>query len=377
MRVLIVTASMGNGHRAVAAELARRLRTAGARADVVDVLEVAGPAGDRLRRVYRRVLADAPWLYGGAMRAWARWPRLWETLTARNAAPFERAIADAIERTRPDLIVSTYNLAGQSLGRLAARTDLSARTVTLVTDPGAHPYWVSRNVELHLASLPQTAARLRRFGAQHVEVTRPLVRREFASPPARAGARQRLGFTDDRPVALINGGSWAAGGLTHTVEVVRSCPDVLPVVLCGSDVRMRRDLFRLPGVRAIPWTDRMADYLAAADVLIDNAGGLTCWEALACRTRVVLFRPLPGHGRCNAAALDEAGLAPWARSPRELLTHLQRPPAAPPKLVGRDVVDVLLGPARSAVRADGHQRDVVPGIVALEREHVGQQRVHQ
>jgi UDP-N-acetylglucosamine:LPS N-acetylglucosamine transferase len=316
------------------------------------------------------VLSDAPWLYGGAMRAWARWPRLWEAFTARNAAPFERAISDAIERTSPDLIVSTYNLAGQCLGRLAARTNLHARTVTLVTDPGAHPYWVSRHVELHLASLPQTAARLRHFGAAEVAVTRPVVRREFAAPHDRAEARDRLGLADDRPVTLINGGSWAAGGLLRTVEVVQTCPDVLPVVLCGRDVRMRRDLFRLPGVRAIPWTDRMADYLAAADVLIDNAGGLTCWEALACRTRVVLFRPLPGHGRCNAAALDEAGLAPWARNPSDLLTQLRRAPAATPKLMGRDVVDVLLGSPRSAVHSDGHQRDVVARAVVLEGEHV-------
>jgi UDP-N-acetylglucosamine:LPS N-acetylglucosamine transferase len=63
----------------------------------------------------------------------------------------------------------------------------------------------------------------------------------------------------------------------------------------------------------------MVQYLAAADVVVDNAGGLTCWESLACRTPVVLYRPLVGHGRVNVATLDELGLAKWARSAQDLV----------------------------------------------------------
>jgi UDP-N-acetylglucosamine:LPS N-acetylglucosamine transferase len=41
-------------------------------------------------------------------------------------------------------------------------------------------------------------------------------------------------------------------------------------------------------------------------------------EALACHIPLIAYRPLPGHGVANAAAFQQAGLAPWARCVEEL-----------------------------------------------------------
>jgi UDP-N-acetylglucosamine:LPS N-acetylglucosamine transferase len=65
----------------------------------------------------------------------------------------------------------------------------------------------------------------------------------------------------------------------------------------------------MPNCRAIGWTDEVATWLTAADVLVDSAGGTTCWEALVAHRPVVLHRPLAGHGRLNATTLQQAGLA--------------------------------------------------------------------
>lgn len=56
----------------------------------------------------------------------------------------------------------------------------------------------------------------------------------------------------------------------------------------------------------------------AADVLVQNAGGLTSLEAFACGLPVASYRCIPGHGLTNAAALDEAGAAVWIRDPADL-----------------------------------------------------------
>lgn len=63
-RALIVSASMGAGHDAVAAELARRLAAAGMHAEVVDVLALLPlRLGALLRWWYRAVMLRSPWLY--------------------------------------------------------------------------------------------------------------------------------------------------------------------------------------------------------------------------------------------------------------------------------------------------------------------------
>ncbi|MEO7070492.1 MAG: hypothetical protein ABI131_08370, partial [Nostocoides sp.] len=57
----------------------------------------------------------------------------------------------------------------------------------------------------------------------------------------------------------------------------------------------------------------------AVDAVVQNAGGSTSLEALAAGCPVVSYRCLPGHGETNAVALSHAGLAPWAKSPADLV----------------------------------------------------------
>jgi UDP-N-acetylglucosamine:LPS N-acetylglucosamine transferase len=316
--VLIVSAGMGAGHHAVSAELARRLTRAGAACTVVDILALAGPAGTRLRHTYRALLDHAPWAYGGAMAFWARWPAPMEALTARGARTFDTALAAAVEAGRPDVVVSTFNLASQSLGRLSARGAVHCPLATLVIDAGPHPYWVSRAVDRHLVPSALTAATLERYGARGLLVVSPLVRPRFAAAPSRAAARRRLGLPELGRVVLFTGGSWGVGGLHRSLDAIAGIDALTAVALCGRDDRLRARLAATHRVRAVGWTDAMPSYLAAADVVIDNAGGQTCWEALACGTPVVLFRPLAGHGVINARTLAALGWARFARTPGEL-----------------------------------------------------------
>jgi processive 1,2-diacylglycerol beta-glucosyltransferase len=53
----------------------------------------------------------------------------------------------------------------------------------------------------------------------------------------------------------------------------------------------------------------MDQYMAAADLLVSKAGGLTTSEALACALPMVLIEPIPGQEERNADHLLEAGAA--------------------------------------------------------------------
>jgi len=351
---------MGAGHTAVADELARRLRATGDEAVVIDLLERAGPAGSRLRRTYRLLLDHAPWLYDASMRFWMYAPHAMERLTAAGAAPFERALADAVSEHRPDVVVSCYNLAAQCLGRLRAGGRIDTPLVTLVTDPGAHPYWISPDVDLHLAYTRDTAARLATLGAGAVAWVAPVLRPEFAAPPARAQARAELGLERDARIVLVNAGSWAVGRFEQTLDALAAAPGWDVLALCGRDEDALRYAQGRPAVLAVPWTGRLAPYLAAADVLVDNAGGQTCWEALACGVPVVCCHPLPGHGRVNAAELRSLGLIRCVDRVADLPAALASAPAVPLAGIdpfrGADAATVIQQAARPAAALAGVPR---------------------
>jgi len=63
--------------------------------------------------------------------------------------------------------------------------------------------------------------------------------------------------------------------------------------------------------RLVPvgFTNRMDQYMAAADLLIGKAGGLTTSEALARHLPMALIEPIPGQEVRNADHLLEAGAA--------------------------------------------------------------------
>ncbi|MCW2743655.1 MAG: monogalactosyldiacylglycerol synthase [Mycobacterium sp.] len=354
-RVLVVTASMGAGHVRAAEELCRRLEAAGHDAALVDFLGLPGDAhGDRLRGTYAVLLRRFPWVYEASMRVWARFPGAFRRLTLLGSGGYQRGLARAVAGYRPDVVVSTYNLASQVLGRLTERGRLDVPVVTYVTDPGAHAYWVHPAVARHLAVSAGTAAALRALGAAGVAAVDPLVGEEFRDLPAtdadRAAARRRADLPEGRLVALVSGGSWAVGDVLATVRALTADPRILPVVLCGRDERLRQQVAAEGGARALGWTDAVAGLMAAADVLVDNAGGLTCLEALSVCLPVVLFGVLPGHGRLNAAALHAQRRATWARTPAELraaVHRLAQEPRRPPPPAGGDPVRAVL---QAAVR---------------------------
>jgi processive 1,2-diacylglycerol beta-glucosyltransferase len=64
-----------------------------------------------------------------------------------------------------------------------------------------------------------------------------------------------------------------------------------------------------PRLCAVGFTTEMDQYMAAADLLVGKAGGLTTSEALARGLPMALIEPIPGQEERNADHLLEAGAA--------------------------------------------------------------------
>jgi UDP-N-acetylglucosamine:LPS N-acetylglucosamine transferase len=66
----------------------------------------------------------------------------------------------------------------------------------------------------------------------------------------------------------------------------------------------------------------------------------------------VTYQPIPGHGRANAAVLDAAGLAPWARTAEQLaeLVHAAARPDGQPRFP--DPSALVLSVAQTSARPE-------------------------
>jgi UDP-N-acetylglucosamine:LPS N-acetylglucosamine transferase len=325
-RIVVISASFGAGHDGAADELSRRLKDLGFRVDRHDFLDFLPlRLGTHLRRAYRKQLAIAPkswkWLLDLGRSGWLS-DRTGDLLRIADRAMLRAIGPDAA------VVVSTYPLASQMLGRMRRTARLTAPVVTYLTDMSVHPLWIADGVDTHLAIHSVAAADAKAHGGADVRVIDPAVRPAFTRP--RTPAQQRFGLPAGKPLALIVAGSWGVGAVERTSYDIAATGLAVPVVACGTNQALQDRLDRADHAIALGWVDDMASLMRACHVVVQNAGGLSSLEALACGVPVVSYRCIPGHGQTNAERLEQAGWVPWIRGFAELPSALEKVFREPP-----------------------------------------------
>jgi processive 1,2-diacylglycerol beta-glucosyltransferase len=324
-RVLVISGSVGAGHDGAADELVSRLAKLGVAADRRDYL-------DALPRICRYMLRDGyrlsvgywpaffDWLFASLERTgWVRWVTLWLCKVAQRDVL--RWVGDH------DVVVSTYMLSSQTLGQLKEAGKINATLVTFLTDPAVHRTWIHPAVNHHVTVTEATARMGEQVYQTPMRAVGGLVSARFAEPvdPSRRQAvRAELGLSPDGLVVLLATGSLGMGDVPNVVRSITSSGVGEVVVLCGRNDGLRKQLSTQPGVVALGWRDDVPELMAAADVLVHNAGGLSLTEALTAGLPPVTFRPIPGHGIANSQVLADAGLAPWPKDDAELVEAIRK-----------------------------------------------------
>ena len=222
MKVLIFSASIGEGHDLPARVLAEGIeREAPAtEIEIVDSLAVVGwitrrlvmdssrfhsKWGSRLFDLSYRLITDVRptrW-FAGHLTQW---------LAARS-------IRRAVLERDPDIVVSTYPGTTEVLGDLRSKGRIDAPVVSAITDLAALRYWAHPGVDLHLITHPESAEEVRQIApGTDVRCVRGLTDERFYEPRTQADARRELGLPADGPMVIVSGGGWAVGDLEGAAE---------------------------------------------------------------------------------------------------------------------------------------------------------------
>ena len=314
---------MGGGHLGAATELARLLGAAGYAAPIVDLLDLMRFGYGRfITGFYRIQLRYAPWSYQAIYSLWRTSPRLVRAANGTDTRMSRRGLLEVVEQYRPDSIISTYNLGAQVLGELSADGSLRVPVYSFVTDFGVHPYWIHEAIDGYLVVHESSARRVEQLSAAPVKVCGPLVSPRFTNSKHtnREATRQSLGLAATDIAALVVAGAWGVGDIEQTVAELRLIEGCVPIVVCGNNHRLAAHLRRSANNenQIVGFTDAMPALMSAADVLVENAGGLTCSEAFASDLPVITYRPIPAHGIDNANAMAAARVTTFAHNRRQL-----------------------------------------------------------
>jgi processive 1,2-diacylglycerol beta-glucosyltransferase len=331
-RVLILTASYGSGHNVAAASLAAAFEDAGAQPLVVDHFrDLVHPVFARASRgLYHWVLRRVPLAWGAAYAVGDRLASDSRLTFGATRVGADR-LARLLEAARPDAVVTVHATPAVVMAELAASGLAVPPHTTVVTDFVAHGQWIAGGIDRYCVAAPEVKHHFvaRGIPAWRIAVTGVPVRREFAVPVDSEAARAELGLSSRWPVVLAMAGSH--GALGRLPDVARALAAVegrcQGVVVAGRDARLVATLRGIVGaapVRVLGHVANVRALMAAADVLVTKAGGMTLAEGMAAEVPMVLYGSLPGQERRNERFAARNGVALVAASRAELARVLER-----------------------------------------------------
>lgn len=328
-KVLILTADAGFGHRAAANAIAAALAE---RHGADCTATIVNPLDDRhaprlLRRAqedYDRMVRQSPELYRLGYEAS---DNVFPVSLAEQAliAMLYATMRDVVEAHRPDAIVTTYPLYQSPLVALFTLSQHRIPLLTVITDlVTVHGLWFNDAVDRCLAPTPAVLEKALENGLprERVEVTGLPVNPALARTVDKAALRKRLGWRDDRVVALV-AGSKRVTRLGPIVDVLDHAGWPLELALvAGGDKELERRwstrTWHQPA-HVYGYVNDMAELMLAADFIVCKAGGLIVSEALAAGLPLMLAEVIPGQEEGNAAHVTAGGAGVLVDAPLEAL----------------------------------------------------------
>ena len=312
-RVSILTANAGGGHLAAARSLAEAL-AGKARISFLRLMDDHSPFPfSSFSAGYMPLVTYTPALYRLVYRLGASRERL--MFVQRMVYPLvRRRLAAAISAERPDLWICVHPLQIEMPLWIMRENNCRVPFVTVVTDPITPPVaWFSPDVDLCVVATEPARAVALACGvpADRVRVIGLPIRRAFVEMRARSKqeVRAQLGLSPDRPLVLMTGGGAGMGRLLPNAQAIarrlaaQTVPAQLAIITGHNRVlqrRLRAETWPIP-VTVRGFVDNMAEWLAAADLLISKAGPGTLAEAACLGVPVLITGFVPGQEEGNVA----------------------------------------------------------------------------
>jgi UDP-N-acetylglucosamine:LPS N-acetylglucosamine transferase len=326
-KILIISSDTGGGHRSAAAAIVagmqRFLDSESYAVRVVRAIEESHQLTARLVTLYNWLLRNRQhwmkYLYWGVNRFR---PETREFFHKRTIG----YVVELFERWCPHVVVSVHPLTQHLFARVLKELKLDDRIplISVVTDPcyGFWKAWACDDVKLYLVAGEEARQQLIDYGIapQRIKISGMPVHPKFQYPGEEAAraARSALGLDPEKFTVFVNAG-WEGGGNIPQIfrELVRGELDVQAIFLAGRNEALRETAESLASeaqfpIKVIGYSDQVEQLMGAANVMISKLGGLTTFEAFACRLPIIadaITRPMPQEaGAANMIVKRGAGV---------------------------------------------------------------------
>ncbi|WP_312116743.1 MGDG synthase family glycosyltransferase [Brevibacillus reuszeri] len=326
----------GSGHR-MAAEAVHDVLVAqeGTESRIVGGLNTASPALRELSRFFYlsmlrygkpfwQRIYDQEHLWGAMLKEPLGWwlsQRLMDTL---------------LQEEKPDVVIATHAYCLSALARSKQKLARPFHLVSIPTDYQINHFWVHPQIDTYMVAHERVADHLMhsyQVDAKKIQVLGIPIRSVFsvAAKMDKRTWKRQLGL-DEQFTVLVCGGEGGYGKITEVMKaLVKEMEPLQIIVITGKNEKLYNELHDL--LQKYPCSHRvivkkfepqMWQWIGAADVYITKPGGISCAEAMALRTPLLLYQPLPGQEKNNCSFLLTQEAAVLAKDQEEIRSMIRQ-----------------------------------------------------
>ena len=319
MKVLILSCDTGEGHNSAGNAIKECIKLHGDQAEMLDIMMLSGKRTSRIvGGGYCSVVKHTPAFFsllyklGSSLSS----PTRKSPVYYANALLAKR-LKKYIDSNGYDIIVTVHLFPAETLTYMKSKGLLSQKVIAVETDYTCIPFWEETNCDYYIiphkelideyVSKGIPANKLRPYGIP--------VKQDFSKPRMKKSARDACHIPQDANVYLIMSGSMGFGKIQIFVADLlrRSSENDFIIVICGNNKKLfnilKKEFGRFKNVRIQGYTNHIAAYMDASDVLFTKPGGLTSTEAAVKGIPVVHTKPIPGCETCNLEFFTTKGMS--------------------------------------------------------------------
>jgi processive 1,2-diacylglycerol beta-glucosyltransferase len=328
-RILILTASFGEGHNSAARGIRdglARVAPKGTEVELRDLFaEAYGPVNELVRKSYLAVVNFAPRAWGAVYR-WLDRKKDFDTEFARFSR-LEDHFTALLKRFQPDVMACTFpaysNVLRQIQDRHAECSRICKNVVVITDSITINASWYRSPADYFIVANERSASVLRAAGVvpEKIKVFGFPVSPKFAD----AGESNRMlpaSNSERRVLYMIHAATRGAPELAQRLANL----GVDLAVTIGRTDRLMPAIQAAVGHKAkvIGWTDELPRMLHESHLLIGKAGGATVQETIAAGCPMIINYVVAGQEEGNARLIVETNSGVIANSPQEVVAQVQR-----------------------------------------------------
>ncbi|MGD6777472.1 diglucosyl diacylglycerol synthase [Sutcliffiella horikoshii] len=240
-----------------------------------------------------------------------------------------KRLTSLIQTEQPDILINTFPI--NAVPEFRRRTGMVIPTFNIITDYCLHSLWLHDDIDKYYVASDELKAKIHSRGVpvSKVMVSGIPIRPAFSESYDKSALYEKYKISPEKDlILLIAGAHGVLKNMKEICETLLLTTDHQLAVVCGKNLSLRNELAHLNNryddrFHCFGYIERIDELYRLANVMVSKPGGITLTEATATGTPLILYKPVPGQEKENALFFSQKGAALIAKNQDDLFLSIE------------------------------------------------------